>query len=786
MNEVLHIDTAYTVLSGRYRVYKTERLLKQTARIQRVDAMLDAVAGGVLRYLSDANGGEGYRYVATTDRLHAFWVRIMEDALIFCGYDSPMESIYREDTRFAAFLSANRTFDMTIAEGRPDYPSTDFEKLYKLSLTDGVYFPCLNPAQRELVTLEDANVLVQGVAGSGKTNVCIDKILFCASRNYGGNVLYTTYSRGLLMDTRMRVERWKDNVVRLAAALQGERVIFCDEHRQAAVVNRLGLYLEEDCTQALAARLQQIVAWLDSHVHYRLIQDVYTQHTGKPVAMADEDYFVHVYMGEMRNYYLSGRLDKIKHLSAEVIYKEIFGLIEGWCDPSDVNKRLDAASYATLRRDSFAKSECDTIFGIAEDYAKHLTKAGREDNNTLSRYLLSQPPDAYSLVIADEVQDFGQVTLVLLARMGRKMFAVGDALQMINPSYFNFAYLKRLLFDKETARVRTLTHNYRSGERIQDVIEQLGVLNEARFGTHNFVLRGTSVADDGNTRTCYVPDDGTFMEALRTTDLGDLTVIVADRRTKDDLRGVLTDKEVLTVSEIKGLERDNVLLYHLLGTNMAQWQAMERKWIDRKTADENSVYRYYFNLFYVGVSRARRNLYVLEAETPPMFDELLLGLTPRDTAEAMQDLVRVAGKHLDEAEQLARVQQFLSLGQYENAMQAAAKLPDAAWQQRRVGVYAQYVSDGRYREAGIALWRLGATEDARKCFEMGDEHALIRLMDATLASGENTLGVEMLRYYPDLTGNEDAQHALVELIQDDLTRMRAQRKALHDTMKTRK
>ena len=786
MNVTVHVDTTLTVLSGVYRVFKTERLIKQTTRLRHTDRMLDAVAGGILRRVHDMPhvDAEGeYLSVATADRLHVFWLRLTADSLIFCGYDSTLESLWREDNRFVAFLAENVTFDMLVSVGRPAYPESDFEKLYKLSLTDGVYFPCLNPLQRALVTSEDVNVLVQGVAGSGKTNVCIDKIVFAACRNYGGKVLYTTYSRGLLMDTKMRVERWKENVAKLATAMTSGTAYFLDEDKQMAVTNRLGLYLAEDCTERLAKKLQEIVQWLSEHVDYLLIQDLYASVTGVRTAIADEDYFVHTYMGEMRNYYLSGRLDKIKALSQEVIYKEIFGLIEGWCDPNDPAKRLTKDAYASLRRDSFSKSECETIYGIAEDYAKHLTKAGLEDNNTLSRKLLSAELPRYSLVIADEVQDFAEVTLVLLSKMAQKTFAVGDALQMINPSYFNFAYLKRLLFDQETARVSTLTHNYRSGKRIQEVIEALGALNETQFGTHNFVLKGSAISDDGNTNACYVADDGQFLDAVLGADLGDVTFITADRATKAELRAKLPEQEVLTVSEIKGLERDNVVLYHLLGTNLTHWQTLSRKCIDRKTADENSVYRYYFNLFYVGVSRARRNLYVLEQDTPPLFDELLLSLDQESVAEAVHVLQTVAGKKLEEAEQLERVEQFIALGQYENAQHAAAKLPNGVWHKKRIDVYADLVHQGKMREAGVAFWQIGATEDAEKCFVLSGDQGLLDLMRATMAAGEGALGVDTLRYYPDLEGNAAAQNALVEVVRNDLVRLQEQRRRLHDMMK---
>lgn len=779
---VLTVDTQQVVLCGRHRVLKTQRFCKQTARYTHMDIMLDKVAGGVLLHADALPALPKGHYWGAVCGEHTFWFALGRD-LVFVGYDSPLVSYVSEDSRFVTYLAANPTFPMRLISQRADYPQADFAKLYRLSLCDGLYFPCLDEVQRDLVCREDRHILVQGVAGSGKTNVCIDKILFCAVRGYGGKVLYTTYSRGLLMDTRMRVEQWKQNALDLAAAHREGRVVLCDDAPREGIANRLGIYLDDNPIVAFDA-LDKVAAWLDG-VQYKLPQDLYADLTGETPEVCDEGYFVHNYVGEMRNYNLAGRLDKIKDLSAEVIYKEINGLIEGWCDPAQPTARLTRARYVALRRDAMGAARCDTIYGIAEDYARHRAKGGKTDVNALCRVMLGMDLPRYSLVIADEVQDFSQVTLVLLARMAQKMFCVGDALQMINPSYFNFAYLKRLLFDNETARVATLQHNYRCSKRIEDVLTALGQLNEQRFGVHAFVLKSTVVGDDVDTTTAYIDDHG-FLQAMAGADLGDVTVLVPDRAAKEQARAVLPDHEILTVSEVKGLERDTVVLYNLLSDHLGQWQALQRSFVDRKTADENSVYRYYFNLFYVGVSRARRHLYVVERQAPDLFVPLLHTLDPMGQQQAIANLQRVAGKRLDEAEQRARVEQFLALGQYDNALVAAARLPDAALQAQRIGVYSTRVQAGQYRAAGIAFWQLGAIEDARKCFVMGGETMLCALMDATLARGESRLDVAMLRHYTELEDNEVARSALVGVVQQELLQLQALRRDIHSAIKSHK
>jgi superfamily I DNA/RNA helicase len=240
----------------------------------------------------------------------------------------------------------------------------------------------------------------------------------------------------------------------------------------------------------------------------------------------------------------------------------------------------------------------------------------------MSRLLLrnTNKLPSYSIAILDEVQDMTEITLHLSASISRKLFTVGDALQMINPSYFSFNYLKRLLYQEDVTDVKELQNNYRNTKKISEIITSLGEINVRKFGTHSFVLKGVSVDTDLKTQAVKVDYKG-FMEALKSKKYGDYTVIVSSIKQKAELRKILGNREILTVSEIKGLERDTVILYNILSDNYDKWETLERITVNRKTADENSVYRYYFNLLYVAISRARHNVYVLEEREVSPFTE---------------------------------------------------------------------------------------------------------------------------------------------------------------------
>ena len=143
---------------------------------------------------------------------------------------------------------------------------------------------------------------------------------------------------------------------------------------------------------------------------------------------------------------------------------------------------------------------------------------------------------------------------------------------------------------------------------------------------------------------------------------------------KEKLKKVLGKTEILTVAEAKGLERNTVILVDVLSDNADKWRYLSDMSLNRKTADENSVFRYYFNLFYVGISRARQYLFVTESDCPQFFDGFFNECFERrgkDSALAL--LKEIAGRiEVDDDELRERIETFCSLEQYENANEEQA------------------------------------------------------------------------------------------------------------------
>lgn len=782
--------TAYTkkiILSSVLRVYKTEGFITLTRRILAIDAFVSRVAEGVSAKLSLA---DGCYCVATEDGKYTLFFRSSAQSdLIFYKFISADKHEGGTDRRLSEYLASHREIALNVSSTGDIAKAEDLTRLYLVSGADGIVnFPHLNETQRKIVETEDANMLVQGVAGSGKTNVCVEKIVYCACRDYRGKVLYTTFSRGLLSETRNRVELFTRNIDIFISAYENGEAEFLDADHKKAVENKLGIAFSVDDDGSIITALKRVSAFLKEKVDYLLIEDIYAADF-KPKRVAGESVFLNEYLKGGKNYRLSGALDKIKNVAPEIIYKEIYGMIFGKYELDSPQNMMGKGEYIEARRDSFSPRECEVIYTVACDYAEFMNKNGYTDNNAMSREILGKlTSPKYSVGIIDEAQDFTQVNLCLMKKLSRKLFCVGDALQMINPSYFNFGYLKRLMYGDITG-VSELKHNYRSTETIEKIAEKLGEMNVARFGTHSFVLKGVSVASPLASSAVMVKDKS-FVYSLGEKRFENVTVVVASQRKKEKLKKVLGKTEILTVAEAKGLERNTVILADVLSDNADKWRYLHDAEINRKTADENSLFRYYFNLFYVGISRARQYLFVVESDYPKTFDKLFDECFERRGKDsALSFLKEIAGRiEIDDDELAERIEKFCSLEQYENARSAADRLASEELRKSKlvfISVHEKYIRYGKYRDAGTEYWRQGMDAEAREMFVRSGDEKLFPLMDACLQGG-GVLDPEIVRFFPLVDDNEVAKNIILETLNKDSGEMVASFKAANAKLKRKK
>ncbi len=797
----IEVDTSKLILASFGQIYKTENFIKQTKFLQKIDFFISKIAESVQKYVDFSifhAQNQKSCLIETFDGTYKFLIKFgsqlgsnfSQKDIVFCKFIFDDSKLKQNDLRLVNFLSAHEKFSVYLKIVSNDTKPDDFKKIYIVPTCTNINFPLLSESQKQIVEIQDKNVLVQGVAGSGKTNVCIDKLIWTSCRNYSGKVLYTTFSRGLLVNTKLKVELFKAELQNYLAKYSSGKVEFLDDNHKKALENKFGIYFFSDDDNKINEKIQRIIDFLDTHVNYYLIEDLFKNNINKNAKFVDEHFFTHKYLPSIKNHQLSKDLKKLEQYSSEILYKEIFGMIYGFYD-FKTNSMLTKNEYVLLRQDSFSKQDCELIFNVAVDYQKFLTFHNLFDNNSASRVMLDNISNLtkYSLVIADEVQDFSQINLVLFKKMALKVFCVGDALQMINPSYFSFSYLKNLLYDGQTRFVE-LKNNYRNTKKLEEIIDALGTINTELFGTHSFVLKGESVESALKTNAIFVPDEN-FVKMIAKGKYDNFTFVVASQKQKEVLRNFIKNQEILTVSEIKGLERDTVVLLNILSDNLDKWNKLERLNLSHKTADENSVFRYYFNLFYVGISRAKQNLFIVEKSQPKMFNQFLTSeFTRQNSVEAIKTLDSIISKvEFTLQEYLDRVKEFINLEQYDNARFTASKIPDdtiRVQELNKIEVAEKFIKHGNYHEAGIRFWEYGMIEQAKEQFLLSHDEKLIELIDACASSNDSNLSIDILKYFNDVKNSPVARDFILQVVNKDLKNLKDEFGGLNKKFKTLK
>lgn len=196
-------DTKKIALSSIRMVYKTEGFISLTRKIIAIDAFISRLAESIFR--EDITLSSNCFTAQTEDGLYTLFFRqnsgdkrLGDEDIVFYKFLCANTAEGGIDRRLSEYMSSRDKITFVLKETADALTGEDLTRLYLVSGSDGIVnFPYLNETQRKIVETEDANMLVQGIAGSGKTNVCVEKIVYCACRNYRGAVLYTTFSRGL-------------------------------------------------------------------------------------------------------------------------------------------------------------------------------------------------------------------------------------------------------------------------------------------------------------------------------------------------------------------------------------------------------------------------------------------------------------------------------------------------------------------------------------------------------------------------------------------------------------
>lgn len=361
------------------------------------------------------------------------------------------------------------------------------------------------------------------------------------------------------------------------------------------------------------------------------------------------------------------------------IYFEIMGILKGlmfkertdnWS--RDINEKfISFEEYRKLNKNYslLTDEEKSFIYKIAEKYESWKKENDLYDMNDLAVRSINLNIK-YDFLVVDEVQDFTEVELYFMLNLVndyRNILLAGDIHQMINFNSFSFERLRNYYFTKKIKNKEViLSKNYRNSKDIVELANFLTELRQEYIGNLGIKDYKESFIDDKGKITLMSPDYDILKNMQKDVKYA---IIVSSKEEKYNLdRYSDIHMRVFSIDEIKGLEYDNVVCLNLITTNLFAWEKILNKDVKR-----DQRYRKYFNLFYVGITRCKKNLIIMEDK---LENNLLL--------ERIKDFINVVNKETKE-----KITQEIKISNKEE-----------------------------WLEEGIRLYNVENYEEAQKAFEM--------------------------------------------------------------------
>lgn len=339
-------------------------------------------------------------------------------------------------------------------------------------------------------------------------------------------------------------------------------------------------------------------------------------------------------------------------------------------------KLIPFTDYLSLDQQAsiFSREEREKIYSICQDYQNWLDIEGQFDDNDLAGLLMEQRSnlETFDYIVVDEVQDLTELQIFLISNLVKDLnhltFA-GDIHQIINPTYYRNDRLRKLYFiNNNSLEIGALTKNFRSQKHIIDLANTMGEIRKKFIAQEKQVTeQRESAMIEGNMIFALKANKENLKKMLNAIkENPNAAVIVSDEGDRRALESELGVEiaNIFTIQEVKGLEFHYVFCYNLTGKYNHYW-----KDIFGGRGKKNAKYRYFFNLFYVAITRAKSNLCIYEKDsiflerdsisrhflTIDKFDEDILGLKDEEVSpEKWEEIAR----ELEEKDRLEKAIEY--------------------------------------------------------------------------------------------------------------------------------
>lgn len=377
----------------------------------------------------------------------------------------------------------------------------------------------------------------------------------------------------------------------------------------------------------------------------------------------------------------------------------------------------------------YSSSQRELLYELTLRYQMFLSAEGKVDENDMARQflnrLMNQKVPLFDFVIADEIQDLTEIQIYCLIRLARNrnnLLFSGDINQTIRPTYFHTGRIESILKTSNTHLgfiKHQLVKNYRSTKEVVDLANQVVNLRIQRLGLnkkndyHEIPIRGEQ-------HPIYYFDAKHPLEMVKLIETGlnrhYVAIVVPDEEEKKNFERLTQQKgAVFTVEEIKGIEKEYIICYNVMTKYKTAWETI----INQDVMYQNQ-YRYYFNLLYVALTRARHHLCFIEEDMPPslyeQFESEFLSFDTFDETELKLNQLSTDNQFYKEAQLYERRELYeQAITEYELSQLEEAKTDIARCRALMKN------KEGHHIEAGHDLMHLKEYEKAALCYRQGHD-----------------------------------------------------------------
>lgn len=337
-----------------------------------------------------------------------------------------------------------------------------------------------------------------------------------------------------------------------------------------------------------------------------------------------------------------------RNLDPHQAFEEIRGVLA-----ADAAGVLTRTAYRELgvRQSIYPAQARDEVYDLFERYCTWLADAGLYDLNLIAHAWLTRAAPRYDFVVIDEVQDMTPIQLSLVLRTLKhpgQFLLCGDSNQIVHPNFFSWSKVKSLFWNTpelaERQQLRVLRANFRNGEQVTRLANQLLRIKQSRFGSidreSNFLV--ASVGGASGAIHLLQDKESTRKELdTRIRRSTAFAVLVMRDEDKAEARKAFSTPLLFSIHEAKGLEYPNIILYRIVSAHRDKFLEITHEVLPEdlvgdtldyrrardKTDKSLEIYKFFVNALYVGFTRAIDNLYLLESDPQhPLF--ALLGVHP--------------------------------------------------------------------------------------------------------------------------------------------------------------